>query len=242
MKLYPFFSYFGSKFRLARMYSSPVHKHIIEPFAGSAGYALLHYKFNVSLYDSYKPVIELWNYLIHVSSKEIEGLPLGPFNKEHPVSKAKISEAAKILIGFWLTESQTYSSTYPLSKVRGDGWTARKRSLIARQVNYIRHWSAEYRSYDEIPNQKATWFVDPPYENAGKRYKKSDIDYSKLSDWCANRKGQIIVCEQEPADWLPFSPIQKQPSVFFPSNKVQSRNASNKKYTELVYEHRGGIK
>ncbi len=35
----PFFSYFGAKWRLAPRYPAPAHRTIVEPFAGSAGYA-----------------------------------------------------------------------------------------------------------------------------------------------------------------------------------------------------------
>ena len=38
----------------------------------------------------------------------------------------------------------------------------------------------------------------------------NDIDYSALADWCHSRKGQVIVCENEGADWLPFERLCEQ--------------------------------
>lgn len=234
--LHPFFSYFGSKYRLAKHYPKPLYgintkgispTAIVEPFAGAAGYSLLYPDREVILYDTYEPVIMLWNYLIHVSESEILRLPLDfhgqPFCKEYTVSDCNIAEEAKILIGFWLTESQTSYSRYPLSKSRGGNWTDRKRSMIAKQLHHIRHWKAYLKSYEEIDNSRQTWFVDPPYSQAGKRYRNNNIDYKHLADWCKERKGQIIVCEQSGANWLDFAPL------------ITVNNASNKKYVEVVW-------
>jgi hypothetical protein len=34
-----------------------------------------------------------------------------------------------------------------------------------------------------------------------------DLDYEVLASWCKGRKGQIIVCENDTAEWLPFKPL-----------------------------------
>lgn len=224
--LHPFFSYFGSKYRLAKYYPKPEYNEIIEPFAGSAGYSLLYPDKQITLYEVYEPIVELWNYLINVSEEEILSLPLGPFDKNHPVESEVSSIPARILLGFWLTESQTNVSRYPLSKSRGGNWTERKRKMIASQLKYIRHWKVEKRSFDEIENRKATWFIDPPYEEAGKRYRYNKINYSILGQWCKERMGQVIVCEQNKAKWLNFEHFKTDRKV---------RNASNKDYKELVW-------
>jgi hypothetical protein len=228
--LHPFFSYFGSKYRMAKYYPKPTHDVIIEPFAGSAGYALLYPEKEVILYDNYEPIVMLWDYLIKVKKEEMLNLPLdnngNAFCKEYPVSDCNIAQEAKILIGFWLTESQTSCSRYPLSKSRGGNWTIKKRNMLANQVESIRHWKIENKSYDEIEiNQKFTWFIDPPYSQAGKRYRNNSIDYSKLATWCKERQGQIIVCEQNGANWLDFSTFKK------------ASNASNKKYEEVMWSN-----
>ena len=66
----------------------------------------------------------------------------------------------------------------------------------------------------EIENQEATWFIDPPYNNAaGQRYRTRVSDYSKLGRWCRDRWGQVIVCENYGAEWLPFEPLAPRRGV-----------------------------
>lgn len=221
--LHPFFSYFGSKYRLAKYYPPPQCDEIIEPFAGSAGYSLMYPEKNVTLYEIYDPIVELWKYLIKVKREEILDLSIGPFNKKNPIESKINSIPARILVGFWTTESQTDASRYPLSKSRGGNWTEKKREKIADQLEFIRHWKIEKLSFDEIPNRKATWYVDPPYNKAGSRYKCNKIDYSELGKWCKERIGQVIVCEQSGTKWLPFKHLKT------------SHNASNKHYRERVW-------
>jgi hypothetical protein len=223
MRLHPFFSYFGSKYRLATLYKKPEHDIIIEPFCGSSGYSLLYPDRKVFLYDSYDLIVNLWDYLINVSEEEVLALPLGPFSKENPIDKENIAIEAKTLIGFWLTESQTSASRYPLSRSRGGNWTINKRKMIANQLKYIRHWKVEQKSYEQIDNKPSTWFIDPPYQNAGKRYKYNKINYNHLSQWVYDRNGQVIVCEQEGANWMNFKELKL------------CQNASNQKYKEVVY-------
>jgi 16S rRNA G966 N2-methylase RsmD len=95
--------------------------------------------------------------------------------------------------------------------------------MIASQLEYIRHWRVEKRLFLDVPNCKATWFIDPPYEGGGKRYRHNKIDYHTLSMWCKERFGQVIVCEQNDADWLDFQHLRV------------IRNASNNPYKELVW-------
>jgi len=225
MRIHPFFSYFGSKWRNSRAYPPPLHDEIIEPFAGSAGYAITYPQKRVRLFDLYEPIVELWDWLIHVSEDEIRKLPLGPFHKDRPIESEVDSSPARTLIGFWSTESQTSASRYPLSLSRGGNWTALKRETIALQLRWIRHWKVECRSFEEIENSEATWFIDPPYQLAGSRYRHNQIDYAALARWCRERSGQVIVCEQEPAEWLNFEPLDY---------KI-NRNASNKTYKEVVW-------
>ena len=48
----PMFSYFGSKYKLAKHYGAPRFDTVIEPFAGSAAYSLYWEPKNVILYDA----------------------------------------------------------------------------------------------------------------------------------------------------------------------------------------------
>jgi hypothetical protein len=73
-------------------------------------------------------------------------------------------------------------------------------------VSRIRHWLVIEGDYSVAPDIEATWFVDPPYERAGRYYVHGSrgIDYARLAAWCRARRGQAIVCEAAGATWLPF--------------------------------------
>ncbi len=219
-----FFSYFGSKGRMAKLYHPPMYNTLIEPFAGAAGYATKYYDKNVLLYDLSPVVCGVWDYLIHVEPSELRRLPI--LRMDQTVDDIKDAPIeAKHFVGFWLTQSQTYPSKKCQTKARGSGWTANIRDRTAEQVKLIRHWKVFCKTYEEVDNHEATWFVDPPYQTAGTRYKKGskDIDFQKLSDFCKARLGQVIVCEQHGASWLPFETITIE------------RNASNKENHEVVW-------
>ena len=76
MRLKPFFTYFGGKYRAAPKYPTPEHDVIVEPFAGSAGYAMRHPHHKVILNDLDEKVAGTWEYLINVSEDEILSLPI----------------------------------------------------------------------------------------------------------------------------------------------------------------------
>lgn len=64
--------------------------------------------------------------------------------------------------------------------------------------------------YTDAPDVAATWFIDPPYQIAGREYRHDSraIDYTALGAWCHARRGQVIACENVGADWLPFVPLR----------------------------------
>ncbi len=95
--------------------------------------------------------------------------------------------------------------------------------MIASQLKYIRHWKIKKASFESIENREATWYVDPPYQQSGKRYIFKKIDYDLLAKWCKERQGQVIVCEQNDANWLEFQDLKT------------IANASNNKYKELLW-------
>ena len=75
MKLWPFFTFFGGKWRTAPHYPVPRYRTIVESFAGSAGYAVRYYDRRVLLCEAAPMLLALWRYLIRVDSKEIFSLP-----------------------------------------------------------------------------------------------------------------------------------------------------------------------
>lgn len=210
--LRPFFSYYGGKWRNAKHYPAPKHETIVEPFAGSAGYALRYPDRQVKLYDLDPVICTVWDYLIKVRPDEVQALPDVPV--DGTVDDLNVCAEAKLLIGFWLNRGSARPCKTP-SKWFREGlapssfWGPRTRKVISEQVEFIRHWTVENKSYQDIGDLTATWFVDPPYEKAGGHYKfgSRQMDFPHLGAWCQSRQGQTIVCEADGATWLPFNSL-----------------------------------
>lgn len=215
----PLFKYYGGKFRVAGHYPDPQHPTIVEPFAGAAGYSCRHPDRQVILTDLDEHIVGVWSYLIRTPSAEIRALPvLGP---DDCVDDFAIPQEARWLIGFWLNAGVAAPCKAPSSwmrkvlageypSARGSFWSAKNRDRIADEVEKIRHWRVFRRSYADVPNGEATWFVDPPYQIAGNHYSHAAdaLDFAHLGAWCRAREGQVIVCENDGADWLPFRPFK----------------------------------
>lgn len=223
-----FFTYFGGKWRIARHYPSPKRKTVIEPFAGSAGYSLHYPHLKVHLYDKDPIICGVWDYLIKAKESEILSLPLEVID----LRETKLPQESKWLIGFWLNKGHVSPCNMP-SKWMRDKWRPNSfwgeaiRSRIASQLQHIRHWTVQNKSYAEIENQDATWFVDPPYQVSGISYRFNDVDFSHLGEWCQSRHGQVVVCEQDGAAWLPF--------IDFRTVKALEGKKGAKKSREVVW-------
>jgi len=90
----------------------------------------------------------------------------------------------------------------------------------------ISHWRFMQLDYTVIPNMEATWFIDPPYNNiAGQRYRTHVANYPQLGEWCKNRWGQVIVCENYGAGWLPFEPLTQRRGVVSSYQKSRAMEA-----------------
>jgi len=210
--LKPFFTYFGGKWRIAQHYPAPRHDIIVEPFAGSAGYSLRYPDRAVMLCDKFADVVDTWKYLISVSEEEIRGLP--DLRPEQSLDDFDLSREQRLLIGWWLNKGTASPCKSPSKWMRdlhgkpaaSQFWGYKVRERIASQLPAIRHWSVYLCDYSQIEDTTATWFIDPPYQGAGKDYKCSAraIDFDNLGEWCRMRDGQVIVCENEGAAWLPF--------------------------------------
>lgn len=204
------FYYYGRKEKVFKYYPSPKNDTIIEPFAGSAVYSLKNFEKNIIILDKDERIINIWNYLKEVSSDEILSLPL--LTKGQSLNDSEfdsLNMVQKDLISFFTNPS----SAQPKRSVgKFNIWHEKNRKRLSEDVNKIRHWEILLGDYRDIPNQEATWFIDPPYQgNGGKYYKHGNkgIDYNELSEWVQNRLGQVIVCENSEADWLPFRPLKR---------------------------------
>lgn len=209
-RLRPFFSFYGGKYRAAKLYPPPGNRVVIEPFAGAAGYSTYWSVEKAVLYDADPIIAGVWDYLIRATASDVLGLPDLPVGAK--VSDLKVCQEARWLIGFWCNPAasaprQTLSK-WARAALRDNGcqlvWCSRVRDRLAAQVGRIRRWTIVNASYAECPNSLGLWFVDPPYESAGKHYRVHDVDYAALAAFCRSRFGPTVVCENAGAEWLPF--------------------------------------
>lgn len=200
----PLFSYFGGKWKHVPHYPLPEGDTIVEPFAGAAGYSTAYHGRKVVLVEKSPVIAALWRYLIKVKPSEVMALPLLRAGEKVSDIPGLIPEA-RTLLGLRIGQgSQAPRDT--TSPWGAENWDWRARQTLAGQVEVIRHWKIIEGDYSLAPDVKATWFIDPPYQVEGFRYTASgdDIDFHKLGEWCRSRKGLVMVCENEGANWLPF--------------------------------------
>lgn len=233
MLLRPFFSFYGSKWRAVKHYPNPKYNSIVEPFAGSAGYSTRHYTNSIVLYEIDPVIFGVWKYLLTASQKELKSLPI----KFESTEDLKICQEAKWLIGFWLNKACTCPKLTPSKWMReyesSQFWGNKIKHRILTQTPQIKHWKIFNKSFEDCPNKTRTYFIDPPYNNAaGRLYQYNKLNYKKLSSWVRARLGQVIVCEQEGATWLPFKHLAT----------IKTLNGSNGKGTsnEVIYL-KGGL-
>lgn len=226
------FSYLGSKSKLAHLYPAPKHGRIVEPFAGSARYSLLHFENEVQMYDLSQTVVDIWRYLIAASERDILSLPDVP-SRVSLDTFTQLAPVEKDLIGFHMCRGKAK----PRKTGHGqNSWNSAKLK-IARDLYKIRHWNVHWLPYDENwfarKNPAATWFIDPPYQMTqiatnSDRYPEGDgIDYDQLAKFVRTRNGLVIACEGPGADYLPFKLLKEV--------NANSNNKTVKRFQEFVY-------
>lgn len=212
------FSYYGSKSKIVQYYPRPLHNKIIEPFAGSARYSLRYWENDVLLIDKYSIIVRTWKWLQKCSENDIRKLPILKLGET--LDNFDLSEDEKIFLGF-IVQQGTTGLRKTVSSFAVDGIESQLNN-IANQLFKIKHWEIKQASYEDLENQKATWFINPPYQFGGHEYKcnNKQIDFVGLSEWCKNRNGQVIVCENTKADWLPFNPIIDMQGTMFKTTEA----------------------
>ena len=205
-------SYYGAKTNIVDHYPPPKFDKIIEPFAGSARYALKYFDRDVLLVDKYDVIIKIWKWLQQCSPNDILGLPnLKYGDKVDSVNYDCIE--ARYLMGFlcgFSTSSPRKSVTIKL-KQRPNFINFTKKKIAANLFK-IKHWKVRRTSYEKIVNQEATWFIDPPYKKGGDHYPcgSQDLSFDHLAKWARSRTGQAIVCECGAANWMDFKLMKSQ--------------------------------
>jgi 16S rRNA G966 N2-methylase RsmD len=200
-------SYYGSKSKLVDLYPKPKHDLIIEPFAGSARYALKYFDRDVLLIDKYNKIVQIWKWLQNCSINDIKHLP--NVKQGETINREMFDCDEQFYLMGFLVQDGVNSPRLTMSKFGANTDFEVKKKNIYKNLFKIKHWKIELGSYAEIENYKATWFIDPPYQYGGEYYVESNkkIDFCILADWCKSRNGQIIVCENTKANWLPFKPM-----------------------------------
>ena len=198
--LRPFWRYYGGKWRAAPLYPQPMHPRIVELFAGAAGYSLRYPDREVVLVEKDPAIASIWRFLLAAEPHEIEAVPLAERidtipSWVPPGMRALIRQlfaAGSARPQNWL--SPGFVRQFAEHPTWSRGWDDIMRRRIAAQVPLIRHWRLIAGDYTEAIgciDASTTTFVDPPYcSPAGAKY--------------ATLPGQVIVCENEGATWLPF--------------------------------------
>jgi site-specific DNA-adenine methylase len=202
--------YYGSKSKIVNKYPKPEFGKIIEPFAGTAQYSLKYFDRDVLLIEKYDVIVKLWKWLQQCSKQDVLGLP----RLKHGENVDNFTwdcEEAKWLVGFIIAgaPSQPKKTASKWKTVIRPNTQDYKLNMIAENLYKIKHWVIKQGDYIDLANEKATWFIDPPYQFGGEYYKfgNKSIDFVQMGDWCKSRFGQVIVCENSKADWLDFKPL-----------------------------------
>jgi site-specific DNA-adenine methylase len=207
-------SYYGAKGNVINLYPPPKHGLIIEPFAGTGRYALKYWERDVILIDKYVVMIKIWKWLQSCSKNDVLSMPrfIYPGQTINDLKFECIE--AKLLMGFLIGKGSERPRNKPSPRmvIHRPNHANYHIQRIAKDLHKIKHWKIIEGDYRNIDNTEATWYIDPPYQYGGDCYviNNKTINYAELSEWCKTRMGQVIVCENTKADWLPFNPIKRQ--------------------------------
>lgn len=152
-------SYYGRKTKVIKEYPKPLHDLIIEPFAGTAVYSLYeeNWKRDVIILDKFHKVIKTWWYLQQTTPEDIKKLPILK-HKEKTTDYEWLCDEERWLIGFNIARG----SARPKTTVQMyNSWNEEFRDRLADSIHKIKHWDIRLGTYEDIENQKATWFIDP---------------------------------------------------------------------------------
>jgi len=198
------FYFYGRKKQLASHYPPPQHDVIIEPFAGSAAYALYdeNWKREVVLIDRDPRIVDIWRWLIDdARPSDILALPDLKIGERSSEFLHIVHAATKMAFAY---------KTIKVTPVLERNWEISKR-VMATAVSKVKHWQVLCDDYTSAPEVEATWFIDPPYKGdpgMGYAFGSDRLDYDALSDWILQRRGQVIACEGPHGNYLPFAPLR----------------------------------
>jgi site-specific DNA-adenine methylase len=226
------FYFYGGKRRLARFYPPPQHNVVVEAFAGGAAYSVRHLQAvngkraveRAILIDKDPRVCEIWSRLLEMEPAEL---------LEYPIPKAGERTSDFLLM--------TAACSNRIARTAEMTVTTRMPVVLRRMFRRIAAVLPDVKGrveiipgdYTEAPDIEATWFIDPPYHVDGRPQSRGmgyaegcnshSLDYEALANWCRERSGQKIVCEQDGAAWLPFQHLRP------------ARNSIGNQVTEVMW-------
>ena len=223
MRESPPFRYYGGKWRAAMRYPAPKHDHIVEPFAGGAGYSLRYWWLDVTLRDVDATLIRAWHWLQESSARDV--MLLGDVRPGMRADEVSACDGARAFATY-NTNNASARGRPTFTERAAKTWN-RCRVCWSRWPDRVRHWNIYADNFDAVHDEVATWFIDAPYSTpAGAHYRAAALDYDALAVWCQSRRGQVTVCEQAGATWLPFQP--------FGHVKGQAKHGTNDRNNEEV--------
>lgn len=196
------FSYYGAKTKIVKYYPKPKFDRIIEPFAGSARYALEYADREVILYETYEKAFKVWQYLISATETDILSLPdlkLGDDIRKFTM----LSDAERWLIGYQLQRGCARPGCIVNDRCR---WNTDK-VRISKEVAKVKHWKIINQSGFSCDWVNATLFIDPPYTVQKHGYTHGSVDYAEIARRIHCNSGQYIVCGNTDDKWLDFKPL-----------------------------------
>jgi hypothetical protein len=196
------FSYYGAKTKIVDIYPAPTYDHIVEPFAGSARYALKYWEHEVTLYETYPKVLAIWRYLKEATEQDILGLPDVKIGDDIRTFES-LSPAERWLMGYQLQRGNARPGCLVNARCR---WNVDK-IRIASEVHKVKHWTIQGRSGMDDHWGGATYFVDPPYEVQKHGYTNRSVSYGDIRTKVETGEGQFIVCGNADDHWAPFEPL-----------------------------------
>jgi hypothetical protein len=210
------FSYYGGKSKLAHLYPKPLYDTVIEPFCGAASYALQYRERQVLINDLDDKTAAVWRYLLRPDAIDIwhknVNLPIVAGSRISQIMPPDCDPGLIYLLQAEANQgTQGARGTHDQVTKRGEKFFVRLEKKLEFFLPQISHWRFTQGDYQAIPNQRATWFVDPPYSNtAGSEYrcKLKPEDFITLQKWTKTRLGQTITCENAGATWDDFVPLR----------------------------------